>query len=375
MEPTRILHIVTSLSFNDGVMSTIMNIYRFIDRNLIQFDFLYHHEFGQDYSDEISSLGGKTFKLRVLSLKTSIKYLHDLDVFFKHHSYYQVVHAHAANYNVFSLYFALNSGISIRIAHSHSSNTSNSAIKKIRSFILKLPLKKLATDYFSCSDLASIHMFGKNYQSYEHFFLLPNSIDITKFQFNKTTREDKRNTLHLNDSFVLGHVGRFSVLKNHNFIIDIFNELLKLEPNSKLLLVGEGEDMNEIRKKVAALNLNEFVLFLGVISDTSAIYQAIDVFILPSLSEGLPMVVLEAQTAGLPCIISDTITTQVKISDSVFFKSIMLAAKNWALDISKFKYGYARKSAAQEMIHAGFDSPTIAQKYLTYILNHRNLNR
>ena len=197
---------------------------------------------------------------------------------------------------------------------------------------------KYANLQLACSKEAGEWLFGNT-----QFIVLNNGIDVSKYVFNQNIREEYRKILGFSDELVLGHVGRFSNQKNHNFLIDIFYEIIKINKKSKLILIGTGELENEIKEKVESLSLKEKVIFLGARADVNKIMQAMDVFILPSLFEGLPVVGVEAQASGLPCIISDTVSKDVKITDSVLQISLSLPPEEWGKKLIDFYETFERK--------------------------------
>ena len=312
----RILNIVPNMRAA-GIESFIMNVYRNIDRNKVQFDFLVHNKKREFFDDEIESLGGKIYRLSLKDDKNILKYIKDLNCFFKNHQEYKIIHGHMQSMMPLYLYLAKKNNIPVRIAHSHNGNYE----KTLKGFILHLFSrfsKFFSTDNWACSEIAGKYLFGE-----KKFKVIYNGIDIKRFEFNEEVREQKRKELNIDDDiFVIGHIGRFELQKNHEFIIDLFNKICKSKSNVRLLLVGEGTLEEKIRDKTKKLNLENKVLFLGVRKDVNQLYQAMDLFILPSLYEGLPVVGVEAQISGLPCFFSNNITREVKISEETFFEKI-----------------------------------------------------
>lgn len=306
-KPKRILHVVTYMG-RGGIETMLMNYYRHIDRNVLQFDFLVHRDFKADFDDEIESLGGKIYRVPPMNpLKYS--YWKSIINFFKSHTY-ETVHCHLNYKSGIVLAAAKIAKVPVRIAHAHTASMSFGLAKLAR--ILMKPLIPLtATNFQACSINAGEAIFNK-----KPFIVVPNAIDIEVYSFNENKRQLMRKKLGVEDRFTILHVGRFTKEKNHMFLIDIFFELLNKNPNSKLLLVGDGPLKNEIMLKT-----NQFpkgtVEFLGVRNDVPDIMQAADVFVLPSLFEGLPVTMIEAQAAGLLCIKADTITDECIVTDLV----------------------------------------------------------
>lgn len=295
-----------------GVESVIMNYYRHIDRNEIQFDFICDADSTDIPYEEIEKLGGRVIICPPYQkLPEYIKFLTEL---FRKEKY-QIVHSNINTLSVFPLYAAKKAGVPVRIAHSH--NTSNP--KEIKRNIIKnllRPFSKVyATDYFACSELAGRYQFGRGAQKSGLVKIIPNAIDIEKFKFDETARKELRREFGFDEKdFVLGHVGRFVPQKNHKFLIKVFSEVKKSRPEAKLLLVGQGPLEEKIKEQVEELKLKNDVVFAGQRSDVNKLYSAMDVFVLPSLYEGFGMVAIEAQCANLPTVVSS------RVSDEVFIE-------------------------------------------------------
>lgn len=314
----RILNIVPNMRAA-GIESFIMNVYRNIDKDKIQFDFLVHNKKREFFDDEIEKMGGKIYRLSLKDDKNILKYIKELNSFFKKHKEYKIIHGHMQSMMPLYLYLAKKNDIPIRIAHSHNGNYE----KSLKGFILHLFSrfsKFFSTDNWACSEVAGKYLFGKS-----KFEVIYNGINCENFLFNNNIRKKKREELEIKpNDFVIGHIGRFEFQKNHEFIIDLFDKLYKKDNNLVLLLIGEGKNERKIRDKVEKLHLTERIKFLGVRKDVNEIYQAMDCFILPSLYEGLPVVGIEAQINSLPCLYSNKITDELKISDRAEFLELNL---------------------------------------------------
>lgn len=317
MNPIRVLHFVSSTRVDSGVMSIIMNIYRNIDRERIQFDFLYFDNYDNTFESEINALGGVCYKISRPRLSKS--FFNELKAFFNEKNMYSILHNHEVYMNVIIAPIAKRYGVKNVIVHSHTTKFSDKKINSIRNKILCLPIKKQADYYFACSKLAGRFLYGDDYINKGKVVILNNAIECDKFKYDKNKRLEIRKKLELDGKMVVGHVGRFNEQKNHMFLIDIFNQICKLKSNAHLILIGDGPLENKIKEKVKILDLQEKVTFLGRRNDISDLMQAMDVFILPSLYEGLPLVGVEAQAAGLPCFMADTITDEVNFCDTKFF--------------------------------------------------------
>ena len=303
-----------------GVESVIMNYYRHLDHSKVQFDFICDEDSTRIPYDEIKKLGGRVFL--VPKYQNLLKYLKALEKLFKENQY-RIVHSNINTLSVFPLYAAKKAGVPIRISHSHSTSNPKEWKRNLIKNILRPFSKRYATDYFACSELAGCYLFGNKAFDQGKVKIIHNAIDIEKFKFDEVARKKLRKGFGIKDStIVIGHVGRFVQQKNHTFLVDVFNEYYKKNPDSKLLLVGSGPLEDEIKKKVERLGLKDSVLFLGQRDDINKLYSVMDVFCLPSLYEGLPVVGVEAQAAGLPTIFSNRISKEVIVSSYAKIVSI-----------------------------------------------------
>ena len=303
-----------------GVESVIMNYYRHLDHSKVQFDFICDEDSTRIPYDEIKKLGGRVFL--VPKYQNLPKYLKALEKLFKENKY-RIVHANINTLSVFPLYAAKKAGVPIRISHSHSTSNPKEWKRNLIKNILRPFSKRYATDYFACSELAGRYLFGNKAFDRGEVKIIHNAIDVDKFKFDEAARKKLRQEFGIKDStVVIGHVGRFVQQKNHTFLVDVFKEYHKKNPDSKLLLVGSGPLEDEIKKKVERLDLEDSVLFLGQRDDINKLYSVMDVFCLPSLYEGLPVVGIEAQATGLPTIFSNRISKEVIVSSYAKIVSI-----------------------------------------------------
>lgn len=365
----RVLQVLPTLN-RGGLETFVMNVYRSIDRKKIQFDFLTNEKDG-DYANEIQELGGTIYYIPPRN-KGMRAYCHHLNSFFKQKkNIYQAVHYHESSLTSLEvLYYAKKYGIPNRIMHSHSSSILGNKLHYLTHYFGKLVIGSLANHYVGCSDKALDWMFGHTGVR-DKAIIVNNGIDVPSFAFDASIRQNIRNRLNISDKdIVVGHIGRFSTVKNHTFLIDIFTELRRITPNAKLVLVGVGELVDSIKSKVMELNLSDSVLFLGLRTDTNNIYQAMDIFVMPSLYEGLPVVLVEAQASGLPVLCSDTISTMSKMSENYETMSIEENAKKWAKRIIELQNPvYNRSIGTRNIIKAGFDINKVAD-YLSTIYSN-----
>ena len=344
----RVLHVVTYMG-RGGLETMLMNYYRNIDRTKVQFDFLTHRSFEADYDEEIRTLGGKIYHLPKLN-PFSPQYLRELEHFFATHPEYKIVHSHLDCMAGIPLKYAKINGVPVRIAHAHNTNQT-----KDKKYLLKLLFKKNitqnATRLLACSEEAGKWMFlGADFQ------VLYNAIDSEKYAYNPHVRKQVRDDFGIkDDTFVVGHVGRFMPQKNHRFILKIFSEFVKKYPNSILLLVGGGDLEEKTKKKAFEMGISSKVIFAGIRSDVPEILQAMDVFILPSLHEGLGIAAVEAQAAGLPCLISDKVPMECERTKGLVHQiSLREDASIWANKIGEF-FRVERRDTSDEIRNADYD--------------------
>lgn len=362
MKPIRILHVVTYMG-RGGLETMIMNYYRHIDRSKIQFDFLTHRSEKADYDDEIEALGGTIYRLPRL-VPWSSTYKKALDTFFKAHPEYRIVHVHQDCLSAVILKAATQNGVPVRIAHSHSSSQDKDIKYPIKLFYKRF-IPRYATELFACGKSAGDWMFcGASYQ------VIYNAIDAKRFSFSQSKRNQMRKSLNIeHDATVIGHVGRFEIVKNHHFLLMVFLQFKKRHPNSKLLLIGDGELRNQIYTESKTLKIEDDVIFTGIRNDVPALMQAMDAFVLPSLYEGLGMVAVEAQAAGLPCILSDSIPAEAAVTDSVRFFSLNQSPEQWADEILFLLSSHKRKNTYWEICTAGYDIEDNAQQLQQFYLS------
>lgn len=365
-EPIRIAQIMGKW-VGGGVEAVVMNYYRHIDRTKIQFDFLCDEDSTDIPYEEIEKLGGKV--ILIPPYQKVFKYQSVLKNVLKS-GHYNIVHSHINTLSVFPLLAAKRAGVPIRIAHSHSTTNKKEKKKNLMKLILRPFSKVFATHYMCCSELAGCWLFGNKTYDKGQVYLLNNAIDLDKFKYDENIRNKKRKELNIdNKTLVIGHIGRFVEQKNHRFLIDIFDELHKEVNNSILLLAGQGPLLKEIQAKVKKLNLEASVKFLGQRNDASELYQAFDVFLLPSLYEGLPVVGVEAQASGLLCELSDDMTKETKVLSTTRFIGLDKDAKEWAKTIINDFNQFERKETKDEITRNGFNITKQANNLEVYYLS------
>jgi glycosyltransferase involved in cell wall biosynthesis len=363
----RILHVVGIMDCA-GQETFIMNIYRNINREKLQFDFLVHTNRKGYFDKEIVELGGVIHRLPInnRNIFRVIKRLIDNFKFYVDHPEYKTIHVHASNAKcVLEMISAKLAGVKNIIVHSHNSSSPQKLIHKVFRPILKY----FATNFFACSTPASDWMFDEKIITSGKVNIIKNAIETSKFIYNQTNRDEFRKKLNIEDKFVIGHIGRFQPQKNHNFLIEVFKEVKNRYNNSVLILVGDGEDRDKINAKVSDLNLENDIIFIGVSNEIPALLQAFDIFLFPSHYEGLGIVTIEAQAASLKTIVSDAVPREVQVTDLVEFISLNNSAKFWAEHIIKYSIGYNRKKTDNQIIKSGYDINNSAKLLEDYYLS------
>lgn len=356
-KPVSVLQI--GMTRNIGGLETyLMQQFEHINRDVLRYDFVnITGEYDIVFSDKIKNAGSKIYNICSRHKNPILHYWQWIKLLRKYKGRYKaiVLNTNSLEY-VFPIFIANFFDIKMRIIHSHNAGFENKIGigRKILIGFNRLLLNFSATHYFACSRKAGEWMFGKD----KKFALIHNAIDVNCYKYNLEKRKEKRKNLNLENKFVIGHVGRFVYQKNHDFLIEVFYEIYKILPEAILILIGDSvEDklyLNEVKRKIKELNLEESVKFLGMRNDVPELMQAMDCFILPSRFEGLPLVGIEAQTSGLLCYLSDVITDEIKITDLVNFISLKKTPEFWAKRIVKNRK-YIRKNKIEEITTSGYN--------------------
>lgn len=362
-----VLHYVAVMD-RGGQETFIMNLFRKIDRSKVQFDFLCGEDRAGAYDKEIKLLGGNIFHIKNRTAPSPLNHFQEvwsLARFLRtSKTKYDVFHIHT--HHAFSAFLSVLGaklgGIETIVVHSH--NTSAQYHLKAHEFFKKL-LRCFTIKRLACSEAAGKWLHGN-----KDFQVIHNGVDLDVFKFDPSKREEVRRELNWEDKQIIGHIGRFNGQKNHAFLIDIFEALHAIAPDTQLVLVGKGELEEDVRKRVSEKKLEDSVSFLGVREDVQRLYQGMDLFLFPSLFEGLSVVLVEAQTSGLPCLISDTITTENVFVDNVKQKSLEDSAKEWARVAEHMLETYAERCDTTEVIQAaGYDMGDLAAKLDTIYMS------
>ncbi len=379
----RVLHVLGGVGLG-GAESRIMDLYRQMDRDEIQFDFLVHSAVvkgsafaeweeeksdapvrkKQFYEDEIRAMGGRIFALPKFRVFNYFTYKKAVKSFFAAHNEFQVVQGHMTSTAAIYLPIAKRSGVPVTVAHARNAGVVKGP-KGIATRFFRRGLAGKADILFACSKLAGEDVFGKEAVRQGRVKIIPNAIDVKRFVYDEGERRRMRDALGIADSLVLGHVGRFDYQKNHPYLLEVFAEVCRMRSDAVLLLLGDGAARPAMEERCRELGIADRVRFLGNRKDTEHYYLAMDVFLLPSFFEGLPGVLVEAQAAGLACIVSDTVTREAEATDLVTWLSIDDPPERWADEVIK-RAAYARRDTGEEMRKAGFDVRTQAGRYTAF---------
>lgn len=371
-QPVRVLHICGALA--GGVGSVLLGYYRRIDRTAVQFDFLTHHDPDPAVRAEVELMGG-TINVVTPKSHSMSQNIHDARTFINRRTPHEVVHVHTASpTSVIYLIVALLAGKRMRIAHSHATHLEVSAKTWQHRLhrLLRPLLRWAATDHFACSMAAGGWLFGDT----ATVRVIPNAIEADLYRFNRADRGRLRRELLVEDRLVIGHVGRFVEQKNHRFLVEIFAEIVRRAPQAVMLLVGTGPLHGDVRRQVTQLGLDGSVHYLGERDDVSALLNAMDVFVLPSNFEGLPLVLVEAQASGLPCLASTAVTREVALTSLVRFASLAADPEHWADQILEIVARPQERIIDGKLADAGYDiktaAPQLAEFYLDRVHRWRN---
>lgn len=354
-EPIRILQVFAEMN-RGGAETMIMNLYRHIDRAKIQFDFIVHTQDKCAFDEEIEQLGGRIFRVPRYVGKNHFAYTKAWKEFFNNNPNYKIVHGHVRSTAAIYLSLAKRAKM-ITICHSHATSSRGNIQKRIVKRFMQYPIRFISDYFFACSNEAAIWLFGKSIINNDNYHLLKNAIDLNLFSYNYRTRMEIREKLGLNGDFLIGHVGSFTKEKNHDFLIDVFYEISRRVSNSKLLLIGDGDLVNLIKIKIEKLKINDRLIIIQKSDRVFDYYMAMDLFIFPSLHEGLGIALVEAQSSGLECYASlNRVPFEAKVTENVEYLPIELGPEEWAeYIISKFKWENIRESKYIELKSKGYD--------------------
>lgn len=359
MSKIKICHVIGNF-VNGGVEAVIYNYFSHMDREKYEVHIIGHGIRVQECADRFISLGFMIHNItpKSVSFTRSCK---EMEEIFRKEKF-DIVHSHLTEWACVPMFLAWKRGVKVRINHSHMAERPQGLKNKIYYGVRLYFGKLLATDYFACGRAAGIYLFGKQAVDSGKVTILPNAIDYGKFYYSAQLRNKIREKNNIKDStIVIGHVGRFFEQKNHEFLMDVFEEYHRDNPDSLLVMLGDGELIEKIKSKADQKKLQDSVCFLGNRSDVADWYQALDLFAFPSFYEGFPVVGVEAQASGLPCLFSTGITSEIQISSSAQFMNLGNGAKAWA---EKMKNMIDNKQDRSNLIlnHERFDIEKNADK-------------
>lgn len=358
MEPIRVLHNI-ALMDTGGIETLVMNLYRHIDRERLLFDFLVHRPQEGYYEKEIREYGGKVYRTCPFNPIKIKQYEKECKAILSSHPEYKVFHVHQ-ELALWPLEYAHQLGIPTRICHSHNAKS----VVNLKYFFFlyqKMFVKKHCTDMFMCSPLAGEWTFGKKTVASGDVKFIKGNIETEKFRFNEQVRREVREKYGIGDKIVIGHIGRFMQQKNHMFLLEIFSIIHKKNPNTVLFLCGCGRLEDEIKKRATELGIYNDIIHIDVDPQTWRLYQAFDLFLFPSLWEGLPLTGIEAQTAGLPVLMSDVIADETVVTNNVTKFSLAESAENWADKALGILSEFNRVDCRDQVVKAGFDVRNTAE--------------
>jgi len=359
----KVLIVATTKFELDGITNVILNYYRAIDKIDMQIDFVIPNDIRKDLKLELESFNSHIYKISGRIKKTWL-YVNELSKIINKNNY-DIIHAHGNSCTLaLEMYVAKKAGVKVRISHSHNTKSKYKIIHKI----LRGLFDSNYTHAFACGKKAGEWLF--NDKSFE---IINNGINLEKYKYDVEMRKKYRNKYKLEGKKVIGHIGHFCYQKNHDYLIDVFSELYKIDDSYRLILIGDGKLRSNVEKKVNDLRLSMAVIFTGKTLDVSQLMQAMDMIIMPSRFEGLPLTLVEAQTACLPCFVSDTVSKEVRITNLVKFLSLERGSKEWATQINKSNIINRQKikdRILNEIIQAGYSITDNAKKmkelYKTY---------
>lgn len=375
--PIRVLQIVGRMD-RGGIENFVMNLYRNMDREKVQFDFLCHYGREAAFNDEIRALGGRIYEMPAIRDETHIyywkvfQYIRALNRFFREHTEYRIIHGQMTNTAAIYMPIARKCGVTTRIAHGHSTR-GKGGLQGFVTVLLQRPVRRFATHWFACSKAAALWLYPKEAVVQGKVRIVPNAVDARAFRFSRETRERVRRDLGLEDKLVIGCVARFRPEKNQSFLLKVLKKALEEEPRAVLLFVGDGPCEETARREAAALGLQDKTFFLGARADVPDLLQAMDVLAMPSLFEGMPVTGIEAQAAGLPLVVSTGVPEELDITGNVRLLPLDQGPKAWAEQIAATGEGSARRDTTELIRAKGYDIAAAAAWLQDFYLKQHDL--
>ncbi len=363
----KILYVVDSLKKRFGVTSVVTNYLSHIDFTEISVDLLAYDSSEEEIVSYLQSLGCQVYFMPELSLTSIREYMRFLDVFFEEH-HYDIVHSHFNQVDYFVFSIAKKHGAKTFISHSHNTKFSENRLKAIRNMMMCLPARHKATYWAACGEKAGQAFYGKKFTHSGKRLIVNNAIECEKFRFNPEIRKQIRSDYKIPDETVLaGCVGSFKPQKNQIFLVDVIDELIRRHADKYMFLfAGSGDTLEAVRQAVHEKQLDSFVIFAGTVSNVDQLLQGLDVFLMPSLYEGLPVSAIEAQAAGLPCIISNNVTDEVALGETTYLD--LDHPEEWVTAIEKYSL-YNRKDDSDKIKEAGYDIDCEANRLREFYLH------
>ncbi len=365
MNPVRVLHIEITKQIG-GIERFLYCIYQNIDRNLVQFDFVTMSE-QPAFADKLKVMGANIYRVTPYT-KNLFKYLTELKAVIRQGKY-RIVHIHKNSAtNILPLLLCSWRDIETIITHSHNTSASINLPFNPLHYCNRGLLIRRSTALLACSVQAAEWLFGRTTAYHSRVTIIKNGIEAATFRFNEADRGEYRRLLGLDGKFVIGHIGRFTLQKNHEFLLDIFHEVYSKNHQAVLMLIGAGELQNKVKEKADRLGLSTAIMFMGERDDVPKLMQVMDVFVFPSLYEGLGIALIEAQAAGLKCIASDCIAEEARITENLKLISLQQPERVWADEVLKYRDGYTREDTSGQIVDAGYDCKDTAQKLQGFYL-------
>lgn len=350
----RVVHVLGALH-RGGAETFVMNVYRHIDKTKVQFDFIIHTNNDCAYRKEIEEMGGRIYLIPQFRLKKMFLYIRTWEKLLAEHPEWFIVHGHVRSTACIYMYIAKKAGRTV-IAHSHSISNGRGTKGFVRD-VMQYPVRYIADYFFACSEAAGKWMFGERIVRHNrHYKVVRNAINAVDFKYNRKYDEEIRKKFNLEDKKIIGTVGRLCDAKNPFFILDIFEAVYKCNQDTVLLWGGDGELREQIEIATKKKGLQGNVMLLGSVADVYKLYSAFDVFLFPSKWEGFGISLIEAQTAGLPCFVSENIPKEAVICEFVKQLSLEQGCNEWGNEIMKgLQYPSGRNRGYKDVINSGYD--------------------
>lgn len=365
----KVLVLITKMD-RGGAETFVMNYMRHFNRDIIQYDFLVNRQDPGAYEEEIRDLGGHIYRMSPMYPQYFARYKREFRAFLREHPEYRIIHSNLEERSYFPLRIASEEGVPVRIAHAHNVYRGFNPKTVFRDYF-RFRLSPYVTDKFACSLQAGKWLFGNGVQSDSRFRIVRNAIDVDRYAYQPRVREDLRVRLSLGQRLVVGNVGRLTGQKNQTFLMDVFSAVKKVRRDAVLLLVGEGELRRSLERKATELGIRSSVIFTGSVPNVGDYLQAMDVFVFPSLYEGLGISMVEAQAAGLPCLASDRVPRSVKLTSNVSFLSLGARPEEWADRVLKLSDS-ERSDRRENVRQGGYDIRDAAPKLQDFYLSALN---